>query len=236
MKMSKLFWGLLIIGAGVILLLSALGLGNDNLAMPIIGSAMLLAVSIASLTKFRYILFFIPLAFIAYIWRSYIGLAELGLWPLLGAAALLGIGLSVIFHKHSHHHHHLTIGEDHDDDHPKSEETLNDNESVNINSSWGENIKYIHAGNLKQASIYSSFAETKVFFDQCQASSEGLTINVDASFTELTLIVPRNWKIINHVKVFMGHITEPDNHPGEAAVTVELNGSINLGELKISVV
>jgi predicted membrane protein len=235
MKMSKLFWGLLIIGAGVILLLSALGLGQDNLAMPIIGSAMLLAVSIASLTKFRYVLFFIPLAFVAYIWRSYIGLAELGLWPLIGAAALLGIGLSVIFHKKSHHVH-MTIGEDHDDGHPKSEETLNDNESVNINSSWGENIKYIHAGNLKKASIYSSFAETKVFFDQCQASSEGLTITVDASFTELTLIVPKNWKIVNHVKIFMGHITEPENRATEPAVTVELLGSINLGELKISYV
>ncbi len=41
MKTSKIFWGILVIGCGVMLLLSALGLGDQYEAVRIIGSALL---------------------------------------------------------------------------------------------------------------------------------------------------------------------------------------------------
>jgi hypothetical protein len=232
MKMSKLFWGLLVIGAGILLLLSALGLGGESLAIPIIGSALLLAVAIASLTKFRFVLFFIPLAFIAYIWRGQIGYENLGLWPLLGAAVLLGIGLSVIFHKKPSVH--ITVPKN--DSFGRTEETYTENEFVNISSSWGEHIKYIHANNLKKAEIYSSCADTRIYFDQCQASPEGLEIQVNANLTQVVLIVPRSWVINSKISIFAAEVSNPAPARPEQPVNVNLTGKISLAELRIEYV
>jgi predicted membrane protein len=231
MKMHKLFWGLLVIGLGIVLLLYALGIGDQYDAVSIIGSILLLAVGIASLTKFHFVLFFIPLALIAYIWRGQLGLPDLSVWPLLGAAALLGIGLSVIFHKR-----HIRVNVKNHNEAGKTEVTLNENEQVNIDASWGEHIRYIHATNLKKAQIKSSFGETRIYFDQAQISPEGLEITVDVSFSELVLVVPRSWNIDSHVSVFAGAVTNLPSVAGGQSANVILNGKVNFAEMKMEYV
>lgn len=230
MKTSKLFWGLLVIGAGVLLLLYAFGLGAEYDVFKIIGSLLLLAVSVASLAKFRFVLFFIPLALIAYLWRVPLGIASLNIGLLLAAAALLGIGLSVLFRKRGHHHHAKTTEEG---EWGKTEEILNENEFINIESNLGENIKYIHASNLKRVKIKSNFASTKVYFDQCQISSEGLEINISGNFSEVILNIPKEWSLDNRISAFAGAVTNLATRPAESKADVKLTGSVNFAELKI---
>ena len=189
---GKIFWGLLIISAAVALLLNGLGFGfGEKLpVVRVVGSVLLLAIAISSIAKFKFVLFFVPLAFIVYLWRIELNIADnLRFWPIIGAAVLLGIGLSIIFHRKSHVHVEINGG----NTAGSTTETLNENEFVNIDASWGDHIKYVHADNLKQARIKSSFASTKVFFDQCNVSPEGLNINVNANFSELVLNVPQSW-------------------------------------------
>jgi predicted membrane protein len=236
MKMYKLFWGLMVIGLGVLLLFVALGIGNEFSAVSIIGSLLLLAVGIASLAKFRFVLFFIPFALIAYIWRNQLGVPGLSVWPLLGAAVLVGIGLSVLFHKK-----HVRVNFKKRDEAAKTEAgkteiTLNENEQVDIDASWGEHIRYIHANNLKKVQVKSSFAETRVYFDQAQISPEGLEITVDASFCELVLVVPRSWNIDSHVSIFAGTVTNLAPITGGQTANVVLNGKVNLAELRLEYV
>ena len=185
MKLGKVLWGLLVVGAAILLLLMAfnIGIGTEYSAVLIIGSLLLLGIAITSLVKLNFFLFFIPLSVMAYLWKDTplwtetLGLPEPKIWLLLGAAALLSVGFSIIFHKKGSYHCEVKTDGDW-----KTEDVLNDNENVNIEASWGEHIKYVHASNLKKARIKSSFASTRVFFDQCQISSEGLEINVNASF------------------------------------------------------
>lgn len=233
---GKLFWGLLIIcGAGALLLN---GLGIDIISslpvVRIIGSILLLAMAISSLAHFRFVLFFVPLTFIAYIWRTELGIQpdNFHLWPVLGAAVLLGIGLSVIFHRKNHYH--VTV--DGSNNMGSTTETLNENEFVNIDAGWGDHIKYVHADNLKQANIKSSFAQTKVYFDECKVSPEGLSINVNASFTELVLNVPRTWVITTRTSTFAGHTENRQPARSEGSIEVSLTGTVNFAELRINYV
>ena len=229
MKTSKIFWGLLVIGAGALLLLSALGLDTQYDAVRILGSCLLLAISIGSLAKFKFVLFFIPLALIAYIWRVQLGIDEMNVWLLLGAAALLGIGVSLIFRKKGHCHVHVHKN----DEIGKTEEVLSENEQVTIDTSLGDHIKYIHANNLKKVNIKTNLASTKVFFDQCQVSDEGLVIQVNASLCELVLNVPHDWIIDNQVSVFAAEV---NHHPikAEGKVKVLITGSVSFAELRIN--
>lgn len=230
---SRIFWGLLIIGAAVLLILNAVFPAQDIPAVKIIGSVLLLAISIASLTKVKFVLFFLPLALIAYVWRTspFLAiLADVNLWPLILAAVLLGIGMSVIFHRKSHIHVKISSNSGGDG----TEETLNSEESVEVDVSWGDNIKYIHASNLKHARIKSAFASAKIYFDACKASPEGLDISVNCSFSELTLILPRNWEINNQISTFVGEISSMPSPRQDDFVRVNLHGSVNFAEMKIN--
>jgi predicted membrane protein len=232
---GKLFWGLLIIGIGVLLLLNAIFPEQDIPAVKIIGTVLLLAVSIASLTKFKYVLFFVPLALIAYIWRAAPQLAfmaNVNIWLLLLAAVLLGVGLSIIFHRRSHIHVEINGT----DSAGRTEEVLSENEQVDIDASWGDHIKYVHADNLKQARIKSSFASTKVYFDQCNVSAEGLNIAINGSFSEIVLNVPKEWEINNHISTFAGDVKSMSPMHLDNKIKVNLSGSINFAELRINYV
>lgn len=233
MKTSKLFWGFIFLGCGVLLLLNTLGLGGQYPAVRIVGSCLLLAISVASLSKFRFVLFFIPLALIAFIWRTEIGIAAISAWPLIGAAALLGIGLSVIFHKKPI----CAISSiKKGDSFGQTEETLNEEEQAVIQASWGDHIKYVHATNLKKAQINSSFAQTRVYFDQCQISPEGLEININVSFSETILVVPKSWRIDSRINIFAAALTNLAPIPAGEKANVKLAGSVNFAELKIEYV
>jgi hypothetical protein len=240
---SRIFWAILILGGGVLLLLSALGIGVDSDPYKIVGSLLLLGVAVSSLVKLRYFFTVLPLAGMVYLWRDLLGFPDVQLWPLLGAGALLGIGLSVLFHKKSDFHVRMHRHNDDDDDDDCKDcgssdkdvkvETLDAGESASIDCNFGEQTKYIHADNLKKVSLNVSFGEVKAYFDQCKVDPEGLTIQVNSSFCGISLMVPRTWAVENHISSFAAAVNDqgPETTPSEARV--KLVGSLNFAEIKI---
>lgn len=230
MKTHKILWGFLILGCGVMLLLAALGLGEEYEAVRIIGSALLLGIAITSAVRLRFFLVILPLALIAYLWRVQLGFPTVDVWLLLAAAAVLGIGLSIIFHKRTH-----PIGKTRHSDNWNSttEELLGHDEVININSNFGEHTKYIHADGLKRVNISGSFSSVKVYFDQCQPSSEGLVINVSCNFAGIVLTMPRAWNVENHVSTFAGEVNDRERTADPNGCKVILQGSVNFAEVKI---
>lgn len=233
---GKLFWGLLIIGTAILLLLNAFFPDEKLPIIKIIGSTLLLAGAVASLTRFRFIFFFLPLAIIVLIWRTSPLLSFLQVldpWLLLLVAFLLGIGLSLIFHRKSHVH--VDIGSK--DRAFASGNTANHDEFVNIDVNFGEHIKHIHAENLRRVQIKCHFASTKIYLNSCTAGPEGVIININCSFSDLTLDVPRVWAIDNQISTFAGEVKtiSPPVESGDK-VQVKLTGSVNFAQLKINFV
>ncbi|NLK88635.1 MAG: hypothetical protein GX276_00625 [Clostridiaceae bacterium] len=231
---GKLFWGLLIIGTAVLLLLNAIFPDGKLPIIKIIGSVLLLAIAVASLTRFRFIFFFLPLAIVALIWRTnplLYFLRTVDPWLLLLVALLLGIGLSLIFHRKSYVH--VNIGGK--DGAVASEDAASRDEVVNIDVNFGEHIKHVYAENLRDVQIKSHFASAKIYLNSCTAGPEGVTININCSFSDLALDVPRTWAIDNRISTFAGEIRQssPPMEPVDKA-PVKLTGSVNFAQLKIN--
>lgn len=237
MKKTKWFWGLIILAAGILLVLSALGIGQEIGILRVLGSVLLLGISIESLVKSRFFLFPIPLSLAAYLWRGELGYPDLNLTLLLVAAVVVGIGLSILFHKKSQHsfsfHKEENWKEAGTDFGKSGQQVMNGNEFISIEANFSEQIKYVHAENLKKASIASNFAETVVYFDQCQVSEEGLQIQISGNFTEIVLHLPRAWRLENHISVFAATVTGADRLSADGQTKVIMSGNINFGEVKI---
>jgi predicted membrane protein len=231
MKTDKVLWGLLFLGGGIALLLAALGIGMEFELMKILVSILLLGIALTSFIRFRFFLSMVPLAFVVYIWKAQLGFERVNLWLLILASVVLSIGLSIIFQKKHHFRRHK-----HSDTWSDTKEVINDDEYVTIDSSFGEQTKYVHASNLKQVNIGGHFSTQKVFFDQCQISPEGLKIDVSANFCEITLIMPKEWRIVNSVNVFAGSVKESDILSSVTRTPVELRGSVNFAEVDINYV
>ncbi len=229
MKTSNILWGLFFLGGGIALLLWSLGIGQEYEMVRIIVSALLLGLALVSFIRFRFFLSLVPIAFIVYIWQEQLGLEDINLWLLILAVAILSIGLSTIFRKKPNFQKKKKKGKGW----IGSENILNDNEFASIETSFGEQTKYIHASNLKRVNIGSNFGSIKVYFDQCKISEEGLIINVSANFSDVVLTMPRDWKVINHVNAFAASVKEKDEFPVDVRTLVELHGSLNFAELKV---
>lgn len=243
-KNKNWFWPLIILGGGLMLLLKAFGIGEEYQIFQVLGSILLLSLSISSLIHLNFFMFLVPLSLIVYLWRIQLGLGDVKLILLLIGSAVFSIGLSLIFRSSAHSKWHTKHANDwkkvgdsidscHNGDWSKSEETLNENENVTIDCNFSEQTKYIHAGNLKRVQVNSSFASTKVYFDQVQVSPEGLEINVAVSFSGVILVVPKNWLIESRVSVFAGAVKDETHSSETVRIPVKLNGTVNLGEVKI---
>ncbi len=257
MKAHKWFWGILVIGAGILLVLKAMGLGETYDIFRIVGSILLLGLAATGIPRVRFLLIMLPLALIVYLWRDALGLATLNPYWLLGGTALLGIGLTVLFHPRRSHRtgqgpsstgqpagQYVYTG-----GHPadgaggpaaegtasRSETILTDDEFVSIDSSFGEHIRHLQGNNLRKVLINSHFASTRVYFDQCRISPEGLEVIVSVHFSGVVLTVPRTWQVSNQISTFAGAVTDPGGvTPAPDAPRLKLTGTVNFAEVKIT--
>jgi predicted membrane protein len=230
MTTRKVLWGLLLLGCGVLLLFQALGIGQEYDAIRLIGSLLLIGLAIVSFVQFRFFLSLLPVAFVVYLWRNQLGLENVNIFLLIAAAALLGIGLSVIFHKKTKlfKQSHVKF------DPGPAVETLSSDEFVNIEASFGEQTKYIHASNLKKVNISGNFCSVKVFFDQCEVADNTLYVNVSGNFSGIELSMPRNWIIQNNINTFAAEFKDQDAYyGGENPIRVIMQGSANFAEIKV---
>lgn len=237
MRKHSIFWAIVLLGCGVLLLLNSLNIGIGGMpTLEIVGSALLLAISISSLVELNFFFGLLPLSVILYLWRDYVGVPDMRLWPVMLGAGLLGIGLSMIFgrfrkngKKWFQFHAHSPNG----DWAPTGAVTSTDeNERVVVESSFGEHVKYVRSSNLKSVKADANFSSIKIYFDQCTISPEGVQIEVEANFAGVFLYIPRKWNIDNRIKVFAGAVEGASNPSGDYT-TVLLTGECNFASVKI---
>lgn len=237
MRKHSIFWGIILLGGGVLLLLNALGIGTQFELVPMLGSLLLLAISVVSLVQLNFVLGFLPLAVIAYLWRDNIGLPDKNIWLVFVAALLLGIGLSSIFWKakrarFADRHHRGDKWGSGDWSSTGTVTSSEDGEFVDVDSNFGEHVKYVRSTNLKKVKIDGNFSSIKVYFDQCQISPEGVSIYVDCNFAGVVLYVPRTWNIDNQMHVFAGSVDGITISSGDNT-SIALIGEVHFGEVKI---
>ncbi len=234
MKKNSVFWGLVLLGGGVLVLLFALGIGESSDLFRAIASLILLAIGVSSLVRMNFVLGSLAPAGIVYLWRDAIGFPDVELWHLLLGAVLLGCGLSVIFWKQKqtrmkdwncHRFVHISS----DEEAPRTEDN---GDYVRVDASFTEQVKYVRSENFKGAEIDVNFGAVKMYFDGCTVSPEGATIHLDVSFAGVELHIPRTWNIDNQASALFGGIEGASSSAG-GLVTVKLTGEVHFGGVKI---
>ena len=99
MKKDSIFWGLILILAGVFLVISKLGYFPDINVFSLLLTVFLVVVIVKSLIKVNFAGVLLPIAFICIIYDKQLGVTVITTWTVLIAALLGSIGLSMIFHK-----------------------------------------------------------------------------------------------------------------------------------------
>lgn len=239
MKKRSIVWGILFVLGGLLLILNALGIGTQYGLVPILGSILLIGVSITCFFDLNFVVGMIPLPIIAYLWRNELGIPEMNLWLMILASVIIGIGLTAIFGKALRERFQHRFSKPHFEgcfQEGQSQSTQNEysdtDDHLVVNVSFGEQIKYARSTSLKTANVRAEFGSVKVYFDQCTPDPEGLKINVDCHFGGVVLFVPRLWNIDNQVNVFAGNVEGATMSSGDFQ-KVLLTGEVRFGDVKI---
>ncbi|HWT73901.1 MAG TPA: hypothetical protein VN258_04160 [Mobilitalea sp.] len=229
MKKKEIFWGLLFIFAAVLIILNQFGFLTGISIFDIVATVILAGIIIMSVIHINFWGILFPLAFLCIIFADQWNITEFTPWPALLTALLLSIGFSILFQKPHcriyHSHHHKSFG--------SNVINVTDDNVVNCSVSFGECIKYVNSDNLVKANISCSFGEAKVYFDNVKIPSGKADIYLNVSFGEAVLFIPKSWKIINGMHVFLGDMDNNNNNLSEGSPVVTIHGSVSFGDAKI---
>jgi predicted membrane protein len=230
MKRKEVFWGLLLIIAAVLIILNQFGFFAGISMFELVVTVFLAGIIIKSIQWFNFWGILFPLAFLGIIYADELKITDFTPWPILVTALLLSIGLSLIFKKG---HFGWTYHSDAGSSFGSSVINDQDDKVVNCTTSFGENIKYVNTDQFERANIKCSFGETKVYFDNAKIPSGKADIYLDVSFGEAVLYIPRTWKVVNDIHVFLGDADNRNNNVGAEAPVVTIHGNVSFGDAKI---
>lgn len=226
MKRRNIFWGLILLCAAAILILSNFGILGDINAFSLLLTVVFVYCIFTSLRPLHFGGILFPLAFLCIIYAEPLHLTNITPGPVLGAALLGTIGLSIIFPHKYHQGYWGWRGKHSTVDHLKDAD-------VNCSLSFGESTKYIDTDNFRQASLRCSFGTLKVFFDEAKIIGDEARIYLDHSFGETELYIPREWNVINQLSSSFGDVNEIHRLTYTGNPTVYLTGNVSFGECNI---
>ena len=217
-------WGILCILGAAFIFGNLFGLIHFAISIwKIVGALICLSIAIDGIKERSFYTPLFGLAILFYIFRKELGFPSISLWLLLLGTWLLAWGLSSIF---SPKNKHVEIEFNTEDI-----EYSNDS-AINITSRIGEKIQYIQATDLQYVTIDSKFSELKIYFDQANIQNQA-TLEVNGSFSSITLFVPKEWNIQNNVKSIFGGINEKGQPQSNGYPVLNMQGNLNFGEIEI---
>lgn len=227
-RVRKVFWGLLMLLSAGALLANSMGVFGEISFWPIFFSVVLVAVFVDGIFRRNFGEMLFSLAFLVIVNDEFLGLEAITPWPVLIAALLGTMGLKMLFpgfkkKKRAHYHgsHHESVSREH-----------RDGDSLSLENSFGESVKYI-TEEIANVNVHSSFGAMKVYFADAVLKENKAYVNVESSFGSVELYVPANWQVIMDVETAFGsaELKHRDNMSEENVLYV--TGGVSFGELVI---
>lgn len=219
MKMNKLFFGLYLIAASIMILLSAAGgiagIPILKLAVPLI----LLPIFVSGIRHLGFARILLPIALTAATFSKELGISQISPWIMILAALLMAIGLNSIIPKNKRYGIRKS---------GSSGGTLNaeDPDNIKISTSFGGVQKYVESRNFTSAAIDSTCSGVALFFDKATMNTDGAKIFFDAKCSGIQLYVPRDWQVIDKLDSSMSGVTIGKSN--ESPLKLTLCGKVSL--------
>jgi predicted membrane protein len=235
-KHNNWFWGVFFVLAAVFVVVSQVTTFAQIGFWSILAAVLLVAVFIQSLVHLNYFGIFLSLAVAYWIFMQPLHLAYnlplISPWLLLLAAVLLSIGFYTMFQRREKDKYYKRNNVDGCD--YRAVEDIDDNNPY-VKVSFGSSSKYLHGDCLKTGQFYCNCGSLEVYFDQVQLDPNGAEVFVDCSLGEISLYIPRDWRVVDKLHSSLGSVRNDSRRPapdGNAPV-LTLTGNISLGAVEI---
>ncbi|MBQ3870028.1 MAG: hypothetical protein II777_05715 [Clostridia bacterium] len=217
---GRIFWGLLLLGVAVVLILEGIGVGDVyGVSIPGVGLGILLITWLVYLiAKKRYYMVFLPLGlFYTFVvdkpLAKALGVTKLSQdgrivawWIVLIASLLLCIAFKVLFTKKN---------------------VIDTGAKASESHRLGDSTVYFDAANLHNALITENVGKMNVYIaNKEQYEGDGI-ITIRENVGVITLHIPANWAVVNEVHENLGSVSIPENDtPAEKTITVVVTENV----------
>ncbi len=228
MRRKGTLTGIMFILAGAGLILNKLGYFQDIKLLNIFLGIILLYYAIKNMYKRNFGGVLFPLAFIGILFSKELGIGAITPWPLLGAALLGSIGLSLIFKpKKIYINGDFYFGEE-----VMNRMWIDDDGTAYMSVKFNSSVRYLSLADFKKAVAVSKFGDMKVYFDGSHIEDEAV-FNADVKFGNMTLFVPREWFVVDQVDILFGDFKTVGNSYGDSGKKLIVTGEVKFGDLKV---
>lgn len=105
-------------------------------------------------------------------------------------------------------------------------------EYVSASINMGESSRYINIDNLKEAYLSCNLGSLNAYFIGNELKND-ITINVDCKLGDISIYLPKNWRVKDQIHVSLGDATVNNNSGGDSEFIVYLTGNVSLGNLDV---
>lgn len=224
---KRLAWGLFFIISAVAVLAGAMGLIPEISFFKLLVTVLCIAIMVASIKDLSWPGILFPIAVLCIVYDDMLGIEVLTPGPVLAAALLGSIGLSMIFRPKKEISHNAGTSQFVD-----SGENVYGN-SINMSTTFGGSTKYINTDEFENATISCTFGAMKVYFDNATMKTGEAVVDLDVSFAGVELYVPRTWSVNSNVKAAFGGVEQRNCSNGDLGPMLRLTGEVNFGGVKV---
>lgn len=228
-KNSNVFWGVILLLAGVYIIIHRLGFLPDVNIVRLAVAVVCAVVFVRSLVRIEFGGMLFSLAILAILFSREWNLTVITPWPVLVAALLGTIGLDMIFGNQARK---FRRGK-RDAVLDGSGEFISGDEIV-VRCLFNGTKKSISSDDFTKAKLFCKFGGMEVSFDDAVIQHGTAYVELDVNFGGVELYVPQSWQIDNHMDCMFGSVDEHrrSRDAGEGP-TLVLNGNVRFGGVDI---
>lgn len=229
--------GLLLIGLAVFMMLSSMGFVPDIPWFKLLCGFCVATWTIKALGNRDFFGIVMSTSIIAWIFEEELKIDHLAPFPLCAAAALLGIGLNMIFGKKQR-----VIHIDYKDGDTWKEGTFEDirNEewqdgrTVVLENNFNSTSKYVNSAAFSNANLENNFGSANIYFNNATIYGNEAVVELENNFGQMNIYFPSTWRASISQESAFGRINvfgEPNRDMDAPCVIVKAES--NFGMLNI---
>ena len=124
----------------------------------------------------------------------------------------------------------------HGGNHSTTHEFNVDGEEFSFEASFGEGTQPVEMDTLRSGEVSCSFGNYRVDLSPVQRVTEGCEVEVNCSFGQVILLVPRRFRIVNDSTAAFGDVSVSGQCDPAPQGTIRLDGSVSFGNITVEYV
>lgn len=229
-------WGIIFIGAAVLVLLNGFDIDIGVPVWKILISIFMCMWLKHGLDQKDWASVVFPIVFLLCTWVDDLGISK---WAVFFAAFLGVIGISFLTGGRNRTYRKDDVERiedksmDNGDGASDNTSAVNDNR-FSFSSSFGPGVKYVKADNFEEGRVSVSFGEAKIYFDDAQIHNSDAIVYVNNSFGSINLYVPKEWYVTNEASVLFGGVEERNRSITSGSPKLRIVGSTKFGVVSVT--